>query len=121
MTKEQIKKIYNRNYYKKNRSKWKKIYWKRCWLKRKDDKKYIKKRREWFEKNKNELNLSRLKSRFELLKKFKFTCQYCGEKAPKITLQIDHIIPRSKGGKNTLNNLTVSCIKCNVGKSNLII
>jgi len=56
--------------------------------------------------------------RFEVLKRDKFTCQYCGRKAPDIVLQIDHITPVSKGGTNDLLNLITSCIDCNLGKSN---
>lgn len=42
------------------------------------------------------------KLRFEVFKRDKFTCQYCGRKAPDVVLQIDHISPVSKGGKNVL-------------------
>lgn len=57
--------------------------------------------------------------RFEVLKRDRFTCQYCGEKPPKVPLEIDHIIPVSKGGKNEIQNLVVSCFDCNRGKSNV--
>ncbi len=56
--------------------------------------------------------------RFEVFKRDKFTCQYCGRKAPDIVLQIDHMTPVSKGGTNDLLNLITSCIDCNLGKSN---
>src|SRR6476469_8331896 len=56
--------------------------------------------------------------RFEVFKRDKFTCQYCGRKSPDIVLQIDHISPVSKGGTNDLLNLITSCIDCNLGKSN---
>ena len=42
-------------------------------------------------------------------------CSYCGEKAS----EIDHIVPRSKGGTNSVNNLTATCRACNEKKSNL--
>lgn len=61
------------------------------------------------------------KLRFETLEKYNHTCQYCGRKAPEVELQIDHIIPISKGGLTESNNLTVSCRDCNVGKSNKIL
>lgn len=57
------------------------------------------------------------KIRYELLKKYNFTCQYCGREAPYVSLEIDHIIPRSKGGTNEIKNLIVSCWECNIGKS----
>lgn len=54
--------------------------------------------------------------RFEVFKRDKFTCQYCGKKAPDVILHADHIEPKSKGGKNTLLNLTTACDECNLGK-----
>lgn len=56
--------------------------------------------------------------RFEVLKRDKFTCQYCGREAPDVTLEIDHIVPVSKGGDNSITNLVTSCRDCNRGKSN---
>lgn len=44
------------------------------------------------------------------------TCQYCGKQFPTDQLNIDHVIPRSKGGKNSWENLVCSCIKCNQKK-----
>ena len=60
-----------------------------------------------------------LKTRFEILKRDNFTCQYCGRTIKdNITLQIDHIIPKSKNGTNNIKNLITSCNLCNLGKSN---
>lgn len=55
--------------------------------------------------------------RFEVFKRDKFTCQYCGESAPNVILEIDHIVPVSKGGTNEIINLVTSCRDCNRGKS----
>ncbi len=55
------------------------------------------------------------KLRFEILKRDKFTCQYCGRKAPEVKLEVDHIVPRSKGGK-LMKNLKTACYDCNIGK-----
>lgn len=44
------------------------------------------------------------------------TCQYCGKVFPIKDLNIDHVNPRSHGGKNTWENLVCSCIKCNQKK-----
>lgn len=41
------------------------------------------------------------------------TCQYCNKKKSTSELNIDHVIPKSHGGKNTWSNLVCSCIKCN--------
>lgn len=57
--------------------------------------------------------------RFEVFKRDKFTCQYCGRMAPDVTLEVDHIKPVSKGGKNEIMNLVTSCLECNRGKSNI--
>lgn len=54
--------------------------------------------------------------RFEVFKRDKFTCQYCGRKAPDVVLNADHINPVSKGGGNELLNLITSCFDCNNGK-----
>ena len=42
------------------------------------------------------------------------TCQYCGYRGEKLSL--DHVIPRSRGGKDTWENVTTACIRCNVRK-----
>ena len=56
------------------------------------------------------------KLRFEVFKRDAFTCQYCGKKAPDVVLEVDHIKPVSKGGKNELLNLVTACFECNRGK-----
>jgi len=56
------------------------------------------------------------KLRFEVFKKNSFKCIYCGRSAPDVLLEVDHIIPVSKGGKNDLFNLVTSCFDCNRGK-----
>jgi len=54
--------------------------------------------------------------RFRILQRDKFTCQYCGRKAPDVTLQVDHILPVSLGGKDSWLNLLTACYDCNMGK-----
>ena len=44
------------------------------------------------------------------------TCQYCGYRGDKLSL--DHVIPRSRGGQDTWENVTTACIRCNVRKGN---
>jgi hypothetical protein len=56
--------------------------------------------------------------RFEVFKRDKFTCQYCGRSAPEVILEVDHIKPVSKGGKNDILNLITACRDCNRGKTN---
>ena len=43
-------------------------------------------------------------------------CQYCSKKLNKGRFTLDHVIPKSKGGKTDWNNLVVSCEKCNIKK-----
>lgn len=43
-------------------------------------------------------------------------CQYCGKKFPTSELSLDHVIPRSRGGEVSWENLVCSCVKCNVKK-----
>jgi len=56
------------------------------------------------------------KLRFEVFKRDKFKCQYCGKGAPDVVLVIDHIHPHSRGGANTILNLITACDPCNNGK-----
>ena len=56
------------------------------------------------------------KLRFEVFKRDVFTCKYCGNKAPDVVLEIDHVIPVASGGKNDIFNLVTSCFDCNRGK-----
>lgn len=54
-----------------------------------------------------------------VFKKYGFKCFYCGT-TEKTTYQVEHRIPRSKGGADDLDNLVVSCVKCNYEKGNVI-
>ena len=45
-------------------------------------------------------------------------CQYCGATR---SLTIDHVIPRSKGGEDTWDNLVVACASCNVKKGDKLL
>lgn len=56
------------------------------------------------------------KVRFEVFKRDKFTCQYCGKAAPDVVLHCDHIHPASRGGEDDILNLVTSCVDCNLGK-----
>jgi 5-methylcytosine-specific restriction endonuclease McrA len=46
------------------------------------------------------------------------TCQYCGTKRKARELNLDHVIPRSRGGRKTWTNIVASCIPCNDIKRN---
>ena len=43
-------------------------------------------------------------------------CQYCGKKFPTSELSLDHVVPRSQGGKTTWENIVCACVDCNVRK-----
>lgn len=47
-----------------------------------------------------------------------FTCQYCSTPVPKSQVTLDHIVPKSRGGKNSWENVVTSCFDCNNTKSN---
>lgn len=51
-----------------------------------------------------------------LLEKWKRKCAYCGNKTGR--LEIDHIIPKAKGGTDKVSNLVLACLKCNQKKGN---
>jgi 5-methylcytosine-specific restriction endonuclease McrA len=46
------------------------------------------------------------------------TCQYCGLQFDRSDLNLDHVIPRDKGGQTTWENIVCSCIPCNTKKGN---
>ena len=52
-----------------------------------------------------------------LLEKHGRQCAYCGVK--NVPLEIEHIVPRSKGGTNRIGNLTLACHECNTAKGNM--
>lgn len=62
-----------------------------------------------------------LSYRWRILDRDKFTCQYCGSSAPTVRLEVDHIIPVSKGGKTEDSNLITACFDCNNGKRDKMI
>ena len=58
-------------------------------------------------------------ARFDIFNRDNFTCFYCGKNPQehKISLDVDHIIPLSKGGNNSIDNLVTSCHECNSCKN----
>lgn len=63
------------------------------------------------------------KLRYQVLKRDNFKCCACGASPAKdssVELHIDHIVPWSKGGETTMENLQTLCSKCNLGKSDLL-
>jgi 5-methylcytosine-specific restriction endonuclease McrA len=57
-------------------------------------------------------------TRFNVFLRDSFRCQYCHERHPTHELTFDHVIPRSKGGRTTWENVVTACGRCNVKKGN---
>ena len=65
----------------------------------------------------NRINIKLIRSR--LFKKQNGKCHYCNKQLSHTKSTIDHIIPRSKGGTDTIDNFVVACYECNCDKSDL--
>lgn len=63
-------------------------------------------------------------SRSNIMEHYNFTCCYCGKKFPKPSrdqkpeLNLDHVLPRSRGGPSNWKNIVLSCVPCNTRKDN---
>ena len=55
-------------------------------------------------------------SRFNIYARDDSTCQYCGQRLPRSELNLDHVMPRSRGGSTTWENVVCSCVACNLRK-----
>jgi len=52
-------------------------------------------------------------SRFNLYARDQNRCQYCGRQFPRSELNLDHVVPRMKGGTSVWENVVCSCHRCN--------
>ena len=57
-------------------------------------------------------------TRRNIYEHYKYICCYCGKKFHSSNLNLEHVIPRSRGGRTTWENVVTSCIPCNVKKAN---
>ena len=57
-------------------------------------------------------------TRFNVFLRDRFTCQYCGDRFPTPELTFDHVIPRSRGGRTSWDNVVTACGVCNLRKGN---
>ena len=55
-------------------------------------------------------------TRFNVFLRDRFSCQYCGVALPSHDLTFDHVIPRSRGGRTTWENVVTACAPCNLRK-----
>jgi len=57
-------------------------------------------------------------TRFNVFLRDGFSCQYCGDRFIAEDLTFDHVIPRSRGGRTTWENVVTACSPCNLVKGN---
>lgn len=57
-------------------------------------------------------------TRHNIFERDRSTCQYCGRAFDRSELNLDHVIPRDRGGPTTWENIVCSCIACNTRKAN---
>ncbi len=55
-------------------------------------------------------------SRFNIYARDQNRCQYCGKQFGRSELNLDHVVPRSRGGTTTWENVVCSCVACNLRK-----
>ncbi len=57
-------------------------------------------------------------TRHNIFERDRNTCQYCGRTLDRKDLNLDHVIPRDRGGPTNWENIVCSCIPCNTHKAN---
>jgi 5-methylcytosine-specific restriction endonuclease McrA len=57
-------------------------------------------------------------TRHNIFERDKNTCQYCGKVFDRRDLNLDHVVPRDRGGPTNWENIVCSCVPCNTRKSN---
>lgn len=57
-------------------------------------------------------------SRVNIYARDGYRCQYCGARCPIDRLTYDHVVPRSRGGKTSWDNIVSACVTCNAKKAN---
>lgn len=55
-------------------------------------------------------------SRLNIYARDQDTCQYCGHEFPRNELNLDHVVPRTQGGRTSWENVVCSCVRCNLKK-----
>jgi 5-methylcytosine-specific restriction endonuclease McrA len=57
-------------------------------------------------------------TRHNIFERDRNTCQYCGKIFERKDLNLDHVIPRDRGGPTSWENIVCSCVRCNTQKAN---
>ena len=60
-------------------------------------------------------------TRFNVFLRDIFLCQYCGGRRPVEELTFDHVVPRSRGGRTSWNNVVTACSGCNLSKGSRLL
>jgi 5-methylcytosine-specific restriction endonuclease McrA len=60
-------------------------------------------------------------TRFNVFLRDGFTCQYCGRAHQTPELTFDHLVPRSRGGRTSWDNVVTACTRCNLAKGNRLL
>jgi diadenosine tetraphosphate (Ap4A) HIT family hydrolase len=74
---------------------------------------YLDKRKDTWSHRKKSAGYITGTDKYEVLKRAKFHCELCGISADKKALEVDHILPRNKGGQDKLSNYQALCYSCN--------
>jgi 5-methylcytosine-specific restriction endonuclease McrA len=61
---------------------------------------------------------NRITNRHRILARDRYRCQYCGRRGTAFDLTLDHILPKSRGGRTVAENLATACWPCNNRKGN---
>ena len=77
---------------------------------------YLAKRKDPWSHRRKSLGYVPGTQRYEVLKRAKYRCELCGVSAEYKALEVDHIIPRNKGGSDDESNLQALCYSCNATK-----
>ncbi|OGS22765.1 MAG: hypothetical protein A2252_10595 [Elusimicrobia bacterium RIFOXYA2_FULL_39_19] len=60
-------------------------------------------------------------TRKNIYEHYDYKCCYCGKKLAPNELNLDHIVPKSRGGKTDWKNIVTSCFPCNLKKGNMLL
>lgn len=59
-------------------------------------------------------------TRRNIYEHYGYRCCYCGKKFPTSELNLEHVLPKSRGGQSVWRNIVTSCIPCNLKKGDML-